>query len=221
MRRAGTATSENAMAEGRLMRRYLWFTAAAGVAAFAGAAHAQTAAGELEIFGSSSLHAWTCREPQIRTAADAGAVVDRALAGQNAPEGIAFSFPVGGIDCGSTRMNDRLRRGLKARQYPFITYRLQSYDIGRAIAAGSMPIKVDGQLTIAGRTRPVDMQVTATRTAGGGVRVNGSEALHMTQFGVKPPTMMFGLLKVHDLVRIRFDVLLRAATLAALGLRAR
>ena len=37
----------------------------------------------------------------------------------------------------------------------------------------------------------------------------GSKQLKMTDFGVRPPTLMMGTMKVHDPVKVSFDVLLK------------
>jgi len=177
-----------------------------------GVAHAQAPTGALAISGSSTVRDWTCRETQFSAAHDS--------AGQAAPaagSGVSLTFPVGAIDCGDAGMNDQLRQALKASRYPTITFGLPASEVARALAAGPVPVRVSGELTIAGETRPVQTDVTVRPAPGEGLQVQGEQSLRMTDFGVKPPVLMLGLLKVRDLVHVAFDVVVQAATLGHAG----
>lgn len=46
-------------------------------------------------------------------------------------------------------------------------------------------------------------------TASGVVRATGTVPFRMTDFGIKPPTAFFGLLKARDDVTVRFDLRVR------------
>ena len=65
-----------------------------------------------------------------------------------------------------------------------------------------------GQLTIAGQTRDVTINGTAVRE-GANLRVRGTEQLTMTDFGIQPPRLMAGTMRVHAPVTVGFDVVLR------------
>jgi polyisoprenoid-binding protein YceI len=64
-----------------------------------------------------------------------------------------------------------------------------------------------GPLTIAGQSRDVTINGTAVRE-NGRLRVTGSKQLTMTEFGVQPPRLMAGTMRVHAPVTIGFDVVL-------------
>ena len=69
--------------------------------------------------------------------------------------------------------------------------------------------RVAGTLTIAGTERPLTLVAAVAEEANGGVRVRGSTRLRMTEFGVRPPTLMLGTVRVHDPVTVHFDVVLK------------
>jgi polyisoprenoid-binding protein YceI len=71
-----------------------------------------------------------------------------------------------------------------------------------------VPLRIRGELTMAGVTKPVDMVARASSTPEGKLRVQGRYLLRMTDWGVRPPTLMLGTLKVGDAVVIRFDLAL-------------
>ncbi len=130
---------------------------------------------------------------------------------------MTLTFPVSAIDCGDAGMNGQLRSALKANEHPTIAFALPASEVARALKAGPVPVRVNGELTIAGKTRPVQTEVTVTPAAGQQVQVQGEQSLKMTDFGVKPPVLMLGLLKVRDLVHVAFHVMLHAASFGHLG----
>ena len=73
-------------------------------------------------------------------------------------------------------------------------------------AAGA--VTLGGELTIAGQTKPVSIAATVTQTDAG-FRVVGRAPIRMTEFGVRPPSLMLGTMRVADAVTVHFDVVLR------------
>ena len=63
-------------------------------------------------------------------------------------------------------------------------------------------------LTIKGVAKEIEVPVEMVAAGVGGVRVTGKYKLKMTDWGVKPPKLMLGTLKVNEMVTIGFDLLL-------------
>lgn len=174
----------------------------------ASGASGQDTAPTLTINGTSTLRSWTCEAESFGVVpSPPKGFEDGVLNGQPALETVVLTFPVSEIECGNGKMNDHLRNALAAKQHPQIRYRLSKYDIAKA--ESGMVVTADGELTIAGTARPITMAVTVTRDATGGIRVRGQQEVKMTDFGVTPPTLMLGTLKVGDAVMVKFDVPLR------------
>lgn len=171
------------------------------------------AAATLVIDGTSTIRDWSCEsasftvEPDPRSGFEEGV-----LRAEPALETVTLRFPVSAIDCGNGKMNDHMWKALEAKEHPQIRYSLSRYEI--AAAESGVAVRADGELTIAGTARPITTAVTVVRDAGGGLRVQGEQVVKMTDFGVKPPTLMLGTLKVGDEVRVRFDVPLQAQQVA-------
>jgi len=66
-------------------------------------------------------------------------------------------------------------------------------------------------LRIAGRERPITVAGRLVRSEAG-VWLNGSHGLRMSEYDVKPPTMMLGTMRVHDSVSVYFKLLLAPGT---------
>ena len=74
-----------------------------------------------------------------------------------------------------------------------------------AAAAGQRAVRVGGDLTMVGRTRPVSVDLTL-EVAGDTLRAEGSFVVKQTDFGIKPYTTALGLVKVKDQVRFELRV---------------
>ena len=167
-----------------------------------------TAESRLWVDGTSTVRRWTCKATAFDAAVEAADdAVTGVLAGQKAVRSVAVTVPVAKLDCSNGTMNEHMLKALKAREFPTITFRVASYTVDR----GGDGVKgtLTGTLTLGGVTRPVAV-LAAGRDAGGALRVAGSHELRMSEYGLKAPTLMLGAMKVHDAVKVGFDLVLRA-----------
>jgi polyisoprenoid-binding protein YceI len=66
-------------------------------------------------------------------------------------------------------------------------------------------LTVFGNLTIAGETRPIEMNVDLQPISGAGERATGKVDIKMKEYGIKPPSLLFGSLKVANEVTVNFN----------------
>ncbi|MBX6365297.1 MAG: YceI family protein [Gemmatimonadetes bacterium] len=174
------------------------------------------AEGRIWLEGTSTVRKWSCDAKEFAPALRAQPGFEKALlSGQKAVVGVGARIDAASIDCGNGKMNEHLRKALKVAEYPTVTYELKSYEVTQP--GESAAVRAVGDLTIAGTTREIEMDVTATPTAAGGLEVKGSKQIRMTEYGVKPPTLMLGTLKVGDAVTVHFDVVLTPGLVAMLS----
>jgi polyisoprenoid-binding protein YceI len=95
-------------------------------------------------------------------------------------------------------MREHLLEAMRAEEFPEITFRLEGYE-----ASGQGAVAT-GSLTILDDTRPVSFPVSLT-PSGSGVQIEGELGLDMTTYGVEPPVVMLGLLRVRPQIRIEFS----------------
>jgi polyisoprenoid-binding protein YceI len=88
-------------------------------------------------------------------------------------------------------------RILRSAEHPTITFRSTGVD------GSPESFTVDGDLTIAGVSRPVTVH---GRMSDGPVR--GSATIVQTRWGIRPYSAFFGALKLRDEVQVEFDVTL-------------
>lgn len=181
-----------------------------GVSVADSASRVLTAESRLQVDGGSTVRSWTCETAtfggNIRLAPALGAFQVAAL-GQ-AVQSMDLRIPVAELDCGNGTMNDHMWNALKSRDHGEIRFQMERYTVTAEGTSGT--VQMQGSLTIAGTTRPHTMVLNVTEVAGGKLRVEGSTEFPMTEFGVQPPRLMLGTLRVHDPVTVSFDLVLEA-----------
>jgi polyisoprenoid-binding protein YceI len=150
------------------------------------------------VTGTSTVRSWRCESTQVSGTAQA----EGTQLSQVAQSRGEISIPLSSLDCRNGTMNGHMRTALKAGDNPTIRFRATSVAVS---PDGST--RMTGPLTIAGQTREVTINGTAA-PQNGNLRVTGSKQLTMTDFGITPPRLMAGTMRVHPPVTIGFDVVL-------------
>jgi polyisoprenoid-binding protein YceI len=97
---------------------------------------------------------------------------------------------------------------LSANRYPSVTFTATGFrPAGEGAAGAQAGGVVSGTLTLAGRTGPIELQVSP---AGPGV-YQATATVKQTDFGIKPYTAFLGSLKVRDAVSVEATIDLSAA----------
>jgi polyisoprenoid-binding protein YceI len=172
---------------------------------------------KLWIEGTSNLHGWSCKATTLDAAIelDAAAAAQLAAAPTKALKKVQVKVPVKSIKCGHGGMDDNVYKALKADESAEISYILATFEAVPGEAKDSFTLHTVGTLTIAGKENKVSMDVVATRLADGTVKATGTVPIKMTDFGIKPPTAIFGRLKTGDDVKVNFELSVGGRAIAA------
>jgi hypothetical protein len=163
---------------------------------------------EVTIEGTSSMHAFHCKTNKIMAYVDVDPGYTKDLTKVARPiASVKVNIVVRTLTCGNGQMDKNMYSTLKADENPIIKYTLSNYDIlaGTASAA-AFSAKTSGTLTISGKEKAFDMKINAARLSDGKTTAEGEQALLMSDFGIKPPSFMFGTLKVGDEIKVRFNL---------------
>ena len=186
--------------------RFILLAAVALVSTFAANAQnvRKNTAFIVKVKGSSNLHDWVMEAKNGTIEANLNLASNVSyLAGI---QSLSFNLPVKNLKSTEGNLMDtRAYDALKAGKYPNISFKLLSAT-PTSNSANKSVFKVTGELTISGTTKQIEMTANATKNADGSVIITGSENLKMTQFGIKPPSFMFGALKVTDNLTIDYTV---------------
>jgi polyisoprenoid-binding protein YceI len=172
---------------------------------------------KLWIEGTSNLHGWSCKATTLDAAVelDAATATQISVAPPKSLKRVQVKVPVKSIKCGHGGMDDNLYKALKADDTPEISYIMATFDAAPGEVKDSFTLHTVGTLTIAGKENSLSMDVTATRMPDGTVKAVGVVPIKMTDYGIKPPTAIFGRLKTGDEVKINFELSVGAKAIAA------
>jgi polyisoprenoid-binding protein YceI len=154
----------------------------------------------VSIHGTFSIHSWSETVQKV-----SGELLGTVNAdGSVVIQSIRMVMEVRSIksDMGSV-MDNKTFKVLKADADPEITFLVSApFTIRRSAAADTLPL--NGHLTLAGVIRPVIMRVLSFKAAKGTLSIEGEQKIKMTDFGVKPPSALFGVMKASPDITINF-----------------
>jgi polyisoprenoid-binding protein YceI len=170
----------------------------------------------LWIEGTSNLHGWSCKAEKLEAEIDldAAAAAQPSTAAPKTLKRVQVKVPVKSLKCGHGAMDDNLYKALNADASPEISYILATFEAASGDAKDAFTLHTAGTLTVAGKENKITMDVEATRSADGTVKAKGVVPIKMTDYGIKPPTAIFGRLKTGDEVKINFELVVGAKAIA-------
>lgn len=159
---------------------------------------------KFSIDGTSTRSDWTVEATEIEGTFEVNG--DDA-----APTGVSsgrLTVESANIKSGKSTIMDRLMHdALMVDEHPEISYELtEAEPTGATAEDGSFSLTTSGKLTMTGTTRDVQIEVLATRLDDGKIRFTGSYPMKMSEFGMSPPTAMFGQLRTGDDITVHFDI---------------
>jgi len=162
---------------------------------------------DIKVLGTSNLHNWTMEAKNITCSAK----FNFGPGNGNEPKSLTelnLTVPVKDLKSGESSMDSRAYTALKAKTFTDISFSLTS----ATIVPGQKDhflIKGAGNLSIAGVTKPVSMDVNCQVSTDGLITCTGSEKLKMTDYQIKPPTFMLGAFKTGNDLTINFTLVVK------------
>jgi polyisoprenoid-binding protein YceI len=160
-------------------------------------AAAQQPNADFNVSGTSTVRGWTCSARGVIAVTPAKSGAQAVPGYANGVQTATVTVPVKGFKCPNEEMTQHLLEAMKADKFSEIVYRLDKYEVAGA------QTQATGTMTITGVSQPLSFPV-ALKPSPQGVQVEGSTRLDMTKFGVEPPVVMLGMLKVGPQIRIEF-----------------
>jgi len=163
----------------------------------------------LWIDGTSTIRSFTCKAAEVNAVVEVNGanVIPSLLTGEKGVKAVEVTVPAEKMDCGNGKMNDHMRNALKVSDNPTITFSLTNYDVAKN--ADGISGTINGTLDLGGVKKPISLQATGA-PVGDMLHVSGVYELRMTDYGLKPPSLMFGRIKVGETVKVGFDLLLKS-----------
>jgi hypothetical protein len=163
----------------------------------------------LWVEGTSTVRSFSCKAGEVHALVETSGpnAVPALLTGEKGVKTVHVTVPAEQMDCGNGTMNEHMKKALKASENPTIAFTLSNYDI--TPSTDGIAGTITGALALGGATKPITLKATG-KTEGGMLHVSGIYDLRMTDYGLKPPTLMFGRIKVGETVKVNFDLLLKS-----------
>lgn len=158
---------------------------------------------KLWLIGDSTLHAYTSSTSDL-TIDSSASVYEDIRTGKMTT--LDVRIPVKSLKSGKSQLDQNMQKALKEKEHPHIIFHLTRYEVTASTSDKSFPITTYGDLTVAGQTKTIELP--AVVSMGDFTRIEGTKDLLMSDFGVKPPTVM-GIIKTHNRVVINFDLYYR------------
>jgi polyisoprenoid-binding protein YceI len=161
----------------------------------------------VSIAGTSNIHEYTAstttvRVTQVKLAASvSGAEFWTEIVKPGAIEAFEIAVPATTLSSPKDGLDKNMHKALKVGQFADITFKLARLEG----VQGSL--RAVGTLRIAGVEREVVLPLTIEQR-GNALAVKGRLPLLMTDFGIKPPTALLGMLKTDPKVTVTFETVL-------------
>ena len=156
---------------------------------------------QIVINGTSTLHDWDMKSSK------GTADVNFEFAGDKLTgiSGLNFNMPAESLKSEHSMMDKNAYKALKTDDNKNISF-VQTSATVSPIDATTYQLKLMGKLTIAGTTKVTDLVATAKYNATDkSFVVSGTKKFKMSEFGVKPPTVMMGTIKTGDPLTVTFN----------------
>jgi len=95
-------------------------------------------------------------------------------------------------------------KALKYKEFPFIKFTSDTGKLYKKITDKKIQLIVTGVLNIAGKSKTVSMLTNLTELSKNSLEFEGQYKLKMTDYNIKPPSVLFGLIKVEDEININY-----------------
>lgn len=156
----------------------------------------------VKVLGDSTLHKWDAKAGALSITAELAGGKTGSLLEQVKAGALSKLELVIGVDSLASNegksMDKNMHKAMDSDKFGSITFSLTGYTVtGDEVVA-------KGALTIHGTTKDVELKGKLA-AKGEGIQVTGSFDSLMSDWGVKPPVMMMGTVRVADKIAIAYD----------------
>jgi len=154
---------------------------------------ANPAQSQLVIKGTSSVHDW---ESEVKDFKVSGVMSEEMINNLN------VEITVKSIKSGKSIMDDKTYEALKADKFAKVQFMAPTLNVSGEQIVGN------GTLVLAGQKKSVPITAKVIGQTASSFTVQGAVTLDMTEYGIEPPTAMFGTLETGETVTIEYQLLL-------------
>ena len=169
--------------------------------------------------GSSNVRDWQCEATTLDASIDIDDIREHGTPHTAVHvRRVEVSVPTHALTCGGGQMDRIMYKALHVNDNPECRQIVGHFEVVSSNEAGDESFVMQGTLRIAGRERSVRLPVHLEAQRDGSMRARGALPILMTDYGISPPTALFGVVRTEDRIIVKFDLLVdRPTTLATRG----
>lgn len=152
----------------------------------------------ITIGGTSNIHDWEMDVEKIN-----GFIKMEVNANNLNIYDVQLSIPVKSMKSGKSKMDKNTYEALKEERNPTITFTYVETLGVEKIRNDSFKANIKGKLSIAGKTQMITIPLSIDTND---LKVTSTYRIIMTDYGVEPPTAVFGTIKTGDTIDINFNL---------------
>lgn len=115
-----------------------------------------------------------------------------------------FSFPVKTLKSGDGLLDSNLYKCIDTDKYPNVQFVSKNCKM-KISDAGEVDVTAEGTLEMNGAEREISVKAEG-KLEGKDFRLNGNKKLSLAEYGIKPPVLMMGAIRVGDEITVHFDL---------------
>ncbi|MFO7744965.1 MAG: YceI family protein [Psychroflexus sp.] len=152
------------------------------------------------IEGTSNIHDWEIKVEDFTSKLDLSQESESVKIGS-----INLTIPVKSLKSGKSKMDKNAYEAMEADSYEMISFNSTSSTLMKEVSPGVYQANVKGDLTISGTTKQVEIPLELHKSSAG-YTLKAEKDLKMLDFGIEPPTALFGTITTGEIVNIIFNL---------------
>jgi hypothetical protein len=167
---------------------------------------------ECTIEGTSTLHNWTAKVDDV----NGFLVLGKEFSTEKGPkmgaeiEQASLTFKVKSIHSGQGEiMDNNIYDAFDEPNHPLISFALNFGSVRSVDKKGRFILFCKGQVSMAGLSQSINVELIGEKAEDGSYVFTGQHSLRMTDFGMDPPSAMYGSIETGNNVIIKFNLVFK------------
>jgi len=162
----------------------------------------ETAAPVILVTGTSTLHGWKATAGEI---SDYPQSLTLDLTKESLIENFEFQVVVESLDGGrGSAMNEKIFKAFNSTENPQIVFKqTKALSLPILVDGDKVSLSVDGTITMAGQSSDVSLPIDI-EMKGNSLVFSGAKPLKISDYGMTPPSAMFGQIVTDDDIEVQY-----------------
>ncbi len=155
----------------------------------------------MNIYGTTNVHNF---ESKVTQASGEIVIVNKKV------QSMFVNIPVHSIKSNEKLMDTKTYETFKSDKNPMISFHMTEVTTMN-VSGNAVNVVIEGNMTMAGVTKKVILKANGNNIKPGVYTFSGIIALKMSDFGMKPPTAMLGMMRVGNGITLKYNATFEGA----------